>query len=60
MDQRAAERLEELAIQQTSGAVLRDLAGAAGDDVLVAFTTALRVVGGAEAVRDRLDLLSSS
>ena len=53
VDQRAAERLEETARRvQPSGAMLGDLAGAAGDDVLVTFAAALRVVGRPEAVGD--------
>ena len=40
-----------------AGAVLGDLAGAAGHDVLMALAAGLRVVGRAEAVRDRLGFL---
>ena len=57
LDQRAAERLEEHLAVHAPGAVLRDLARAAGHDVLVAFAAALRVVGRAEPVRDQLDFL---
>ena len=58
VDQRAAERFEEAAGRvHPSGAMLGDLAGAAGDDVLVALGTALRVVGRAEAVGDHFDFL---
>ena len=59
MDQRPAERLEELAFEQSSGAMFRDLAGAAGDDVLVAFAAALGVVGRAEAIGDGLDFFEN-
>ncbi len=57
MDQRAAQRLEELAIQQTPGPVLGHLAGAAGHDVLVALPAALGVVRWPQAVVHGFDFL---
>ena len=57
LDQRPAQRLEELAVEHVPGAVLGDLARAAGHDVLVALAAALGVVGRAQAVVDGLDLL---
>ena len=56
MHQRPAQRLEELAVQHVAGAVLGHLAGAAGDDVLVALAARLGVVGRAQPVDDGLDL----
>ena len=58
VDQRAAERFEEAAGRvHPPGAMLGDLARAAGHDVLVAFGAALRVVRRTEAVRDHFDFL---
>ena len=57
MHQRPAQRLEELAVEHVAGAVLGHLAGAAGDDVLVALAAGLGVVGRAQAVGDGLGLL---
>ena len=51
MDERAAERLEETSrLVETAGAVLGDLARAAGDDVLMTLAATLRVVGRPETV----------
>src|SRR6478735_9095748 len=57
MNQRSTLRIEELAVQQVSGALHGHLARAAGDDVLVALATALGVVSGPEAVGLPLDVL---
>ena len=50
LDQRAAERLEELAVVRCPVRCSADLARAAGHDVLVALAAALRVVGRPESV----------
>ena len=49
MNQRTSERFEKLAtVIGMASPVFRDLTGAAGDDILMAFPATLRVVGGAE------------
>ena len=57
MDERAAQGLKELAVFCAPGSKLRHLTGAAGDDVLVALPTALRVIRGTESVLNFLNLL---
>ena len=57
VNQRAAERLEEFAVLHVSGSVLGDLAGAAGDDVLMALAAALGVVDRPQAILDRFEFL---
>jgi hypothetical protein len=57
VDQRSAERLEELSRQETSRSVLGHLACSPRDDVLVALAAGLGVVGRSEAVFDGFGLL---
>jgi hypothetical protein len=57
LDQRAADRLDELSQLETSRSVLGNLARATGHDVLMTFAAGLRIERGTEAVRDALDLL---
>ena len=55
LNQRSAERFEELIAIERAGAVFGNLAGAARDDVLVALATTLRVVRGSEPIARRFD-----
>ena len=57
MDERSAQRREELAVVGTASAMFGDLARAARDDVLMAFAAALGVVSGPQAVGGRFDFL---
>jgi hypothetical protein len=50
-------RFEERAVLQTTGAVLRNLAGAAGHHILAALAASLRVVGRPEPVGNGFGLL---
>ena len=59
LNQRAAERLEEGATRQMTGALFRDLTCAAGDHVLVALAATLRVVGRSEPVCRAFHLLKN-
>ena len=57
MHERPAERLEELVAHEPTRAVLGDLAGTAGRDVLMTLAATLRVVDRAQSVGDDFDLL---
>ena len=57
MHERTAERLEELVAHEPARAVLGDLAGAAGHDVLMTLAATLRVIDRAQSVRDYFDFL---
>ena len=56
LNQRTSERFEKLAIFGMASPVFRDLTGAAGDDILMAFPATLRVVGGSEALFEGFNL----
>ena len=59
-DERPALRLEELPAGEMPGPLLRDLARATGDDVLMAFAAALRVVGRPQTIGDTRALSENS
>src|SRR5438067_9061160 len=55
MDQRAAERFEKLAVCGMPGSLHGDLAGTAGDDILMTFAAALGVVSRPKALGNGFD-----
>ena len=57
MHERTAKRLEELVAHEPTRAVLRNLAGTARRDVLMTLAATLRVIDGAQSVRDYFDFL---
>src|SRR5580765_6409670 len=59
VDKSSAQGFKELTVFCTPGSQLRYLAGASCDDVLVALSTALCVIGGTEAILNRLNLLEN-
>jgi hypothetical protein len=57
LDQIATQRIKKLVLESMSASLFDNLARSARDNVLVTFTTALRVVGGPETIGNSLDFL---